>query len=253
MRPLLLAAVFTAVLGLTANAYAAAPSVPDYITTAVADPGRPAEDNKRDADRKPAEVLAFAGVKPGDTVVDFIPGKGYFTRIFSKVVGAKGRVYALEPTEIDKEVPDELGALKALAAQYPNISVIDQPVFPFKVPGAVDLVWTSQNYHDLHDPFMGSPDVAKLDKQIYGALKPGGIFLVLDHAATPGSGLANTNDLHRIDPETVKQEVTAAGFEFVGASDVLHNPDDSHAIKVFDPSIRGRTDQFIFKFRKPLK
>ena len=241
MKRLLLAAA----LSVAANGYAAAPAVPDYITAAVADPGRPAEDSKRDADRKPAEMLAFAGIKAGDTVVDFIPGKGYFTRIFSKVVGAKGKangkVYALEPTEIDKEVPDELGALKALAAQYPNVTVLDQPVFPFKVPEAVDLVWTSQNYHDLHDPFMGSPDVAKLDKQIYDALKPGGIFLVLDHAAAPGTGLANTNDLHRIDPETVKKEVTAAGFEFVGSSEVLRNPADPHTIKVFDPSIRGRT------------
>jgi predicted methyltransferase len=227
--------------------------VPAYITAAVADPGRPAEDSKRDADRKPAEVLAFAGVKPGAKVVDFVPGKGYFTRIFAKVVGAKGKVYAYQPVEIDKEVPDELGALKALAAQYPNVTVIDQPVAAFAVPEAVDLVWTSQNYHDLHDPFMGSPDVARIDKAVYDALKPGGIFLVLDHAAAPGSGLANTNDLHRIDPQTVKQEVTAAGFEFVGASEVLRNPADAHTLKVFDPSIRGRTDQFIFKFRKPLK
>jgi predicted methyltransferase len=114
------------------------------------------------------------------------------------------------------------------------------------------MVWTSQNYHDLHDSFMGKPDMLSFDRSIFAALKPGGIFLVLDHAAAAGSGLSRTEDFHRIDPATVKAEVTSAGFEFVGKSDVLSNPADDHSHAIFDPSIKGRTDKFIYKFRKPM-
>jgi predicted methyltransferase len=100
---------------------------------------------------------------------------------------------------------------------------------------------------------MGSPDMARFDKSVFDMLKPGGIFLVLDHAAANGSGVSRTNDLHRIDPASVKAEVTAAGFEFVGESKVLRNPADDHSLAIFDKSIRGRTDKFIYKFRKPMK
>jgi predicted methyltransferase len=117
----------------------------------------------------------------------------------------------------------------------------------------VDVVWTSQNYHDMHDSFMGPPDIGKVNAAIYNALKPGGVYIVLDHAADAGSGLRDTDTLHRIDPAAAKKEVTAAGFEFVGADDALKNPADPHTKNVFDPSIRGKTDQFVFKFRKPAK
>jgi len=118
-------------------------------------------------------------------------------------------------------------------------------------PEPVDLVWTSQNYHDLHDSFAKPADLAQVNAAIFRALKPGGIYVVLDHAALPGSGLSATETLHRIDPATVRAEVEAAGFVYVGESDVLRNPNDPHTAKVFDPSIRGHTDQFVFKFRKP--
>ena len=120
----------------------------------------------------------------------------------------------------------------------------------FAVPKLADVVWTSQNYHDLHDPFMGPADMKAFDTAVFKALKPGGVFIVLDHAAADGSGVSATNTLHRIDPAVVKAEVTAVGFKYVSESTVLRNPADPHTALVFDPSIRGHTDQFIYKFRK---
>ncbi|MFC3653614.1 class I SAM-dependent methyltransferase [Dyella humi] len=231
----------------------AAPGVPSYISAAVADATRPADEKAQDADRKPAEVLAFTDIKPGDKVVDLMPGAGYYTRIFSKIVGPKSIVYALQPTEMDKASPQRLKSLKSFAGtkDYPNVVILVQPIGAMQMPKGLDMVWTSQNYHDLHDPFMGTPNMAKINKTIYDALKPGGIYVVLDHAAAAGTGTSKTNDLHRIDPAAVKAEVTAAGFEFIGESDVLRNPADDHTLAIFDKAIKGRTDKFIYKFRKP--
>jgi predicted methyltransferase len=131
------------------------------------------------------------------------------------------------------------------------VAILVQPIASLQLPKNVDMVWTSQNYHDLHDPFMGSPDMARINKAIFNALKPGGIYIVLDHAAAAGTGTSKTNDLHRIDPAVVKAEVTAAGFQFVGESDVLANPADDHTLAIFNPAIKGKTDKFIYKFRKP--
>jgi predicted methyltransferase len=223
------------------------------IAAAIADTARPAADKAQDAFRKPAQVLAFADIHAGDTVVDLMPGAGYYTRLFSHLVGPTGKVYALEPAEMAKAAPAPLQALNAFAGkgQYTNVVVLTQPVNALALPRPADVVWTSQNYHDLHDPFMGSPDMGRLDAHLLAMLKPGGILLVLDHAAAPGSGLTRTDDLHRIDPAAVRKEVTAAGFRFIAASDALRNPADDHAAAAFDPKIRGRTDKFLFKFRKP--
>jgi len=114
-------------------------------------------------------------------------------------------------------------------------------------------VFTSQNYHDYPDPFMGPTDVAVLNKAVFKVLKPGGLWVIVDHAAQAGSGMRDTNTTHRIDEAAVKAQVLAAGFELVGESDVLRNPADDHTLKVFDKAIRGKTDQFTLKFRKPLK
>ena len=227
---------------------------PDAISAAITDASRPDTDKQRDANRKPAETLAFAGVKPGDRVAELLPGGGYFTRLFSKVVGLNGHVYALVPAPLPDAPADALdraARVKALAADpnYSNVSVVVEPFAQLKAPEPVDLVWTSQNYHDFHN-FPGL-DVGVFNQLVFEALKPGGTYFVLDHAAEPGSGVRDTGTLHRIDPETVKKEVLAAGFVFVGSSDLLHQPDDPHAVKVFDPSVRGKTDQFILKFRKP--
>ena len=232
----------------------AATAIPAYITAAVADSARPVDDKAQDVNRKPDEVLAFTGIKPGDKVVDLMPGAGYYTRIFSKVVGPKGKVYALQPVEMDKAAPMGLQSLKSFAGTpaYPNVAILVQPTGSIAPPEGADMIWTSQNYHDLHDPFMGTPDMARFDKAIFHALKPGGTFLVLDHVAADGSGLAATDTLHRIDPAAVKAEVTAAGFEFVGESVALRNPADGHTLSIYDKSIRGKTDKFIFMFRKPV-
>jgi predicted methyltransferase len=234
----------------------AAEKIPGYITAAVADAGRPAEDKQRDADRKPAETVLFAGIKPGMTVVELIPGRGYFTRIFSKVVGPKGHVYALSPPRRPNaaaDAPDPAAATTALASDpaYSNIVVQVAPVTTIAVSEPADVVFTAQNYHDVHN--VPNVDIAAFNKSVFDALKPGGVFIVLDHAAAAGSGGRDTSTLHRIDPAAVKSEVLAAGFQFAGESKVLANAQDDHSAKVFDPAIRGKTDQFIFKFRKPKK
>ncbi len=226
--------------------------IPAYVAKAVADPSR-ATDATIDDRRKVAELTTFAGIKPGDKVLELIPGSGYFTRVFSKVVGPKGHVYTVWPEPYDKESGDDSTKLRKLATQpgYTNISVAIQPAAALTAPKPLDVVFTSQNYHDYPDKFMGPVDPAILNKDVFNALKPGGVFVIVDHVAEAGSGLRDTDTLHRIDPEIVKTQVTAAGFVFEGESDVLRNTADDHKVKVFDKSIRGHTDQFVFKFRKP--
>ena len=252
-HPHVLAAVLTATLMLTATCASAA-SVPGNIAAAVADGNRPDADKQRDADRKPAETLAFTGVKTGAQIAELLPGGGYFTRILSKAVGSSGHVYALVPArspDAPADMPDFAARVKAIAADpnYANVSVVVEPFSELGVPAPVDLMWTSQNYHDLHN--LPGLDVGIFNKMVFDDLKPGGIYLVLDHTAEAGSGGRDTKTLHRIDPATVKKEVLAAGFVFVGSSDLLRRPSDSHSLKVFDPTVRGKTDQFILKFRKP--
>ncbi len=243
-----------AVVGLATAPLAAEPGMKPYLTAALADPAR-AGDQGVDARRKPGDIIAFAGLKPGDTVVDLIPGSGYFSKIFSKVVGPKGHVYMIWPNEYAKEAHPDPENNQKLAAQpgYGNITVIEQPGAAFATPEPVDMVFTSQNYHDYPDKFMGQIDPMIFDRAVYKALKPGGVFLVIDHVAEAGSGLRDTDTLHRIDPAIVKKQVIAAGFVFEGESSALRNPADDHKKVVFDKSIRGRTDQFIYRFRKPVK
>src|SRR5215470_14379001 len=235
----------------------AASGPPANVTAAVSDSARPEADTKRDAERKPADMLVFAQVKPGEKVVDLLPGGGYFTRLFSVAVGPKGKVYALAPAKpatAPADAPDRAAAVKAIAADphYGNVVVISEPakeLLLVKLPEPVDLVWTSQNYHDVHN--VKDVDMTAFNKAVFNALKPGGIYIVLDHAAEAGSGARDTKTLHRIDADTEKNEVLAAGFEVVGQSDVLRDPADPHTLPVFDPSIRGKTDQFLIKFRRP--
>ena len=223
-------------------------------SSATADPARPAADLARDAARKPAQMIAFAGVKPGDHVADFMAGGGYFSRVLSQAVGASGRVYVFVPDEELKNCdPSETDGALALGHDkaYGNIALLAGPVNAFTAPEPLDMVWTAQNYHDLHDPFMGPADIEAVNRHIYAALKPGGVYLVIDHAAQAGSGVRDTNTLHRIDPETIVREVEAAGFTLEARSDALCNPADTHTLIVFDPAIRGHTDQVVLKFRKP--
>lgn len=250
MQTIAWAALAAVLLALPATA--ADHNIPANIAAAVADSSRPESDRTRDANRRPAESLAFAGVKPGERVADIIPGTGYFTRLFSKAVGPKGYVYAYIPSDIDAMYKKHGMTVPPPAdPNYRNIAYIHAPIEKFVTPEKLDIAWTSQNYHDLHDKFFGPPDINKVNKAIYDSLKPGGIFIVLDHAAERGSGLRDTDTLHRIDEAAVKKEVEAAGFKLVAESDILRNPGDPHTKLVFDPSIRGKTDQFLLKFRKP--
>ena len=227
-------------------------AVPANIANAVANQDRPDEDRQRDADRRPAEVLTFVGIKNGEKVADFIPGKGYFSRILSGAVGPQGHVYAFIPSEFAAFIKQPLPANGSTPyPKFQNVSVIAGPVNEFAAPEPLDLVWISLNYHDLHDPFLAPADLAKINKAVFAALKPGGRYVVIDHAAAAGSGLRDTNTLHRIDEASVKSEVEAAGFRLEGESDLLHNAGDPRTANVKDPTIRGKTDQFILIFGKP--
>jgi predicted methyltransferase len=231
-----------------------APALPDYLVRAIDDPGRPPEQRARDAVRQPAAVVSFAGVRPGDRVADFMSGGAYFTRIFSRVVGEHGHVYAFLPDEELKNCPaDEVAGTRAVEhdARYANVSVLSGPVATFATPEALDLVWTSQNFHDLYDPFMGPANVPQVLHRLFMALKPGGTLLIIDHAALAGSGVRDTDTLHRIDPAVIVRSVEAAGFQLEASSDVLSNPRDTHELRVFDAPIRGHTDQVVLRFRKP--
>lgn len=256
MRPTMLALLLTLALPVTAQARVSnlhSGAINAAVQKAVDDPARGA-DRADDARRKIALVMTFAEVRPGQKVLELVPGTGYWTRVFSAIVGSKGHVYTVWPDEMAKFSTKSLANWRELVAtpHYANVSLLQQPAAQLSVPVPVDLVFTSQNYHDYHDPFMGPVDMRKFDKQVYDALKPGGLFVVIDHVAPAGSGIADTNTLHRIDPAVVKREVEAAGFVLDGQSNALRNPDDPHTVKVFDKSIRGHTDQFIYRFRKPL-
>ena len=215
------------------------------IISALNDPARPQEDKDRDAQRHPADLMTFAGIKPGEKVADLLPGGGYFTRIFSRLVGPNGQVFAVSSTAGGKPLPED--------PKYPNIKSMPQDFSQLKFPVPLDLAWTSDNYHDLKNKKVegGGDLAAATNRAVFEALRPGGVYIVIDHAAASNAPEDVTSTLHRVNPSTVMKEVTAAGFKFESQSDVLANRADTHEAKVFDPSIRGKTDQFVFKFRKP--
>jgi predicted methyltransferase len=224
------------------------------IAAAISDAGRPPADAQRDANRRPAATLAFLDIKPGQRVADYAAGSGYFTRLFAALVGPEGRVYSSVPAALYRypNIVAGLADIETYAVAHANVTVsFAAALEAARYPEPVDLFWISQNYHDLHDPFMGPVDMAAFNRAVFRALKPGGLYVVLDHAAAPGSPADVTDRLHRIESATVRREVEAAGFQFVAASTVLANPDDPHTKGPFDASIQGRTDQFLLKFRKP--
>jgi predicted methyltransferase len=222
------------------------------LDKALADPGRK-DQQTADTLRKPEPLIALAGVKPGDKVLDLIPGSGYWTRIFSKIVGAEGKVYAVWPQAYARDAMGNVADLRKVSADkyYGNIVVGVQPTTKLSAPEPLDVVWTSQNFHDYPDEFMGKGDPAQLARDAYDLLKPGGVFIVIDHMAKPGRGYADTDTLHRVDPAAVRKTAEAAGFKFAGESKVLENPADPLDIPVFAPSIRGHTSRFAYKFVKP--
>ncbi|WP_338245275.1 class I SAM-dependent methyltransferase [Aurantiacibacter hainanensis] len=215
----------------------------DYITAAVVSPARPAQDSARDEARKPEEIVAFSGVQRGDVIAEIAPGGGYYTRILSQTVGPEGKIYALMPAFFANR-PGGLDGINAIAEQYGNVEVVVVEGYDtLSLPEPVDLVWTTENYHDL-----ANGDVAATNRWAFSALKPGGIYFVEDHSA-PGTGLSATSTLHRIDPAAVREQVTSAGFALEAESDALHNPDDPHTAspREFD----GVSDKFAYRFRKP--
>jgi predicted methyltransferase len=222
------------------------------LSRALGDPARAAQ-RGTDARRHPAEMVALAELKPGQRILDLIPGDGYWTRIFSRMVGPKGRVYAVWPQAYASEATGNVSQLQQIAKQYGNVTVQVQPGPLLTAPEPLDVVWTSDNYHDYNDKFMGRPGSLAFARSAFRILKPGGLFIVIDHSAATGHGLADTETMHRIERAQVIREAAAAGFHLAGESKVLLNSTDPLNIPVFDPKIRFHTSQFALKFRKPLR
>ncbi|HEY7979472.1 MAG TPA: hypothetical protein VID67_14880 [Rhizomicrobium sp.] len=240
-KTLIGAALFA--LTLTGAAFAAA--IPDYVSKAVSDTARPAGDSSRDAVRMPGETIAFAGVKPGMTVAELAPGGGYFTRMLSDVVGPTGHVYGLENIKWDD------GSDAKVAAAHKNVTMADGQFGAVKLPEKVDLFWITQNYHDLHIAKYNPVAIPAFNKSVFDALKPGGTYFIVDHQANDGTTEADIEKLHRIPKAQVIKEAEAAGFKLVAEGDALHHPADDHTKTIFDPAIKGHTDQYMLKFVRP--
>lgn len=205
---------------------------------------------------KQSELVRFATVTAGSTVIDVYPGAGDWTRIFSDVVGPEGRVYSFVPAEVAHFSNDPVGLMRALA-QRPsreNVEAISADVVALaEATPSVDVVWIHLFYHDLHTPLIQAKGATAntFNKAVYASLKSGGRYVIIDHAAVAGSGARDTASLHRIDPALVVKEVLEAGFVLDAQSDLLANGEDAHAIRVFDPTIKGETDRFAYRFIRP--
>ena len=213
------------------------------IAAAVADKGRPAEDTARDAARKPTEMLVFAGVRPGMKIGELLPGGGYFTRVFAKAIGPKGKVYAWYPAGMPARVVDRFAPIPKA---YPNVVFAQSETFAAAEP--LDMVWTSQNYHDL---YLRGGNPASTNEAIFKALKPGGVYVVVDHRGAAGTGTSEAGTLHRIDEAAVISGVLKAGFVLDDEDMSLRRAEDDHTKRVFD--LHDATDQMVLKFRKPGK
>ncbi|MCJ9429153.1 class I SAM-dependent methyltransferase [Kordiimonas marina] len=243
------AAGVTLALSLALAGQVQADEVTDPVQAAIDSPDRPAIDKQRDAARKPAAIIKFAGIKPGMTVLDVNSATGWYTELFSRVVGPDGTVYA-------HNGPAYLGFMKGnVGPRYddgrlPNVIQLRSTSSEnFDLPeDTVDVAMMTLVYHDYfagaHGPI--APILASLHK----VMKPGGAVVIVDHVAKAGSGEHAGDEYHRIDPALVKKQMEAAGFKFAGESDVLRNPDDDHMSKPWAKAIRGHTDRFVYKFVK---
>lgn len=242
------AALALALLTIAAGSAPAQP--PKFDIRAPTDPSR--GDALSNPALKGPDVLKFIGVKKGDRVADIFAGR--FTTAIAAAVGPKGRVYGVDPEEIIKVHPELRGMIEARAKDpaYANVEISTAAINDMALPSGLDAVFIRQNYHDLHVRFMGPADVPAFNRKVFAALKPGGVFVIIDHVAPAGMDeTAATNRLHRIDPAMVRTEVEAAGFKFDGESPILANKDDAHDKMVLDPAILGKTDQFVIRFKKP--
>lgn len=211
---------------------------------------RPATDTDRDINRKPLETLEFAKISSGKKVVDYVPGSGYFTRLFSNAVGETGMVYSITPQIIiDKYAK---GVVPSFAGEegHKNSVGMASGTADLNIPKDIDVFFTSQNYHDVR-LYLGDNATTNLNNSVFASLKKGGYYVIIDHTGEANLTEAGIKELHRIDPKIVIKEVEAAGFKLDATSEILKNPNDSLKANVFDPSIRGKTDQFVYRFVKP--
>ena len=205
---------------------------------------------------KLAELIRFSRVEAGATVIDVYPGQGDWTRLFSDAVGPEGRVYSFVPGEVAHFKNDPVGLMRALAREpgRENVEVISADLVAMpQAARPADVLWMHLFYHDLHTALMQTKGAtaAEFNRTVFKRLKSGGYYVIVDHATAAGVGMSSAQSLHRIDPATVREEVEAAGFVLDAESTVLANKDDPHSIKVFDPSIKGETDRFAYRFVKP--
>lgn len=253
-RTIWLPAAIAASLCFTA-APALAQKAADYAA-AVSAPGRSAEDIALDASRKPAEVLAFFGLKKGMVAADIMAGDGYYSTLMARIVGPRGKVMGYNPIQFVENDAKNAAAWKALTGASPNVSIATYPFDQFAAaPNSFDFVLLHMVYHDLYwesEKYkVPRTDPAAFLRTLYAATRPGGIVGVVDHVALPGDTRTTVEKMHRIDPETVKKDFLAAGFVLEAESPVLHVAADDHTKHVYDPAIRGHTDRFVFRFRKP--
>ena len=247
MKALILALLITAPM----TAYAA----PADVAAAVATAGRPAEATKLDESRKPAEVLAFLGLEQGDRVLDLFTGGGYYAEIMGRAVGPEGAVVAWEPANFYNDETKK--GWSELGARVPNARLLVSPATSIELaPDSFDFVLMHMIYHDLYweseQYKFPRLDPAAVLKKVHAATKPGGIVGVVDHVAAAGGDTRQVVDkLHRIDPAVIRADFERAGFVFDGESDLLRNAGDDHGKLVFDPSVRGKTDRVVYRFRKP--
>jgi len=204
---------------------------------------------------KRVELTEFARAHAGSTVMDVWPGSGDWTRLFSDIVGREGRVYSFVPAELAHFKSDPVGQMRALAKEpgRENVEVVSADLVALpKRSQSLDVVWLHLFYHDLHTSLLQTKGAtpAGFNRAVYERLKPGGFYVIVDHVAPTATGASHAESLHRIDPAAVREEVETAGFVLDAESTVLANKDDPHSTKVFDPSIKGETDRFAYRFVK---
>ncbi|NIJ35138.1 class I SAM-dependent methyltransferase [Sphingomonas oligoaromativorans] len=209
-----------------------------------------------DDQTKLSELTRFAHIGEGSTVIDVYPGGGDWTKRFSDIVGPEGRVYSFVPAEVAHFESDPFGKMQALAkeARRGNVEAVSADLLAmpdFTRPA--DVVWLHLFYHDLHTQLIQAKGAtaAAFNRAVFERLKAGGAYVIVDHAAADGTGTSDAQSLHRIDPAAVRQEVEAAGFILDAETSILANDGDPHSAKVFDPSVKGHTDRFAFRFVKP--
>ncbi|MFC7699182.1 methyltransferase [Bradyrhizobium sp. GCM10028915] len=205
---------------------------------------------------KLSELIRFARIDAGATVIDVYPADGDWTRVFSEIVGPEGRVDSFVPAEVVHFKNDPLGLMRRLAKEpgRDNVEAVSADLVAMpQVTRPADVLWLHLFYHDLHTALIQArgATAADFNRAVYERLKPGGCYVIVDHAAALGAGTSEAQSLHRIEPASVRKEVEAVGFVLDAESTLLANKDDPHTIKVFDPAIKGKTDRFVYRFVKP--